>query len=238
MFIYKCKYVHLFSSIKRVIAKELITEDIPPIKSTETIDKALVWMDEFKVSHLPVVEGNEYLGLVSEDMLFDANNPDGILKDLHLNLNRPFVFEDEHIYSVMKLVSDLNLSICPVLDRDEHYIGLTTLQFLMELITNTSSVSMPGAIIVIEVSERDYSLGHIAQIIENNDAKVLSSYITSAPNSTALEVTIKINRKDIGGIVHALNRFDYVVKESYAETNKYNDDLKNRYDMLMRFLNP
>lgn len=219
-----------------MIAKELITEVIPPIKSTETIDKALVWMDEFKVSHLPVVEGNEYFGLVSEDMLFDANDPDGLLRDLLLNLPRPFVYENEHIYSVMKLVSDLSLSICPILDKDGKYLGLTTLPFLMELITNTSSISLPGAIIVIEVNERDYSLGHISQIIENNDAKVLSSYITSAANSTAVEVTLKLNRKDIGGVIHALNRFDYVVKESFAETNKYEDDLKNRYDILMRFL--
>lgn len=219
-----------------MIAKELITEDIPPIKSSETVDKALVWMDEFKISHLPVVDGNEYLGLVSEDMLFDVNKPDALLSDLPIQLNRPFVYENEHIYSVMKRVSDLNLSLVPILNAEGKYIGLTTLPYLMTLITNTSSVSLPGSILVIEVSDRDYSLAHIAQIIENNDAKILSAYITSAPNSTAIEVTLKINKKDIGGVVHALNRFDYVVKESFAESNNYKADLQNRYDMLMRYL--
>ena len=39
-------------------AIDLIQNDVPPIKFDESIEKALNWMDEFKVNHLPVVSGS------------------------------------------------------------------------------------------------------------------------------------------------------------------------------------
>ena len=49
-----------------MIASDLITNHVPPVKSNETIEKALFWMDEFRVNHLPVLEGKELVGVVSE----------------------------------------------------------------------------------------------------------------------------------------------------------------------------
>jgi len=184
---------------------------------------------------LPVVDGNEYLGLISEDIVYDCNAPEAALQDSGIVYNRPFVYEDRHIYDVMKTVSDRHLSVVPVLDLEDNYLGLTTLPHLMSLITNTASISVPGSVIVLELNDRDYSLGHIAQIIESNDAKILSVYLTSATDSTKIEVTLKINRKEIGGILQTLNRYDYVVQASYS-VKKHGDDLTDRYASLMKFL--
>ena len=221
---------------KRMIARQLITNDVPPIRSNETVEKALDWLDEFKVSHLAVVDGNKYLGIVSEDILFDAPSGRTKLKDLGVPLNRPFVFADRHIYDVMKMVADLNLSIAPILDKDENYIGLTTLPYLMELIVNTASISVPGSVIVLELNSNDYSLSYISRIIEENDTKILSSYITSAADTTQMELTLKLNRKNIEGVLQSLARHDYVVKESYSES-KYEEDMRDRFDSLMNYLN-
>jgi len=43
-------------------AYELITDEIPPLKHTDTGEKALQWMDEFKVSHLPVLKNGNFVG--------------------------------------------------------------------------------------------------------------------------------------------------------------------------------
>lgn len=218
-----------------MIARELITNDVPPIRSTETVEKALNWLDEFKVTHLAVVDGTEYLGLVSEDILFDANSSDLTLGELNISFNRPFIYADRHIYEVMKLVSDLQLSIAPILDKNDNYLGLTTLPNLMQLIANTASIGEPGSVIVLELNQNDYSLGHLAQIIESNDTKILSSYITSATDSTLMELTIKVNRKNIEGVLQALNRYDYVVNASYS-ANDFQEDMKDRYESLMKYL--
>ena len=41
-------------------AIELIQNDIPPVRINETIEKALNWMDEFKLNHIPVVNETEF----------------------------------------------------------------------------------------------------------------------------------------------------------------------------------
>ena len=218
-----------------MIARELITNDVPPIRSSETVEKALNWLDEFKVTHLAVVDGTQYQGLISENILYDAASSDMTIAELNVTLNRPFIYEDRHIYEVMKMVSDMHLSIAPILDKNDNYMGLTTLPSLMHLISNTSSISEPGSVIVLELNQNDYSLGHLAQIIEGDDTKILSTYITSSANSTLMEVTIKVNRKNIQGVLQALARYDYVVNASYSEID-YQEDMKDRFESLMKYL--
>ncbi len=218
-----------------MIAIDLITDTVPPIKASESVEKTLRWMDEFKVSHIPVIEGNNYIGLASDSMLLDMSQPNSSLKEAPLNLVKPFVRDNQHIYEVMQLVSTLNLTVVPVLDAEDRYVGLTTLPRLMNLITNTVSVSEKGSTVILELNQHDYSFAQIAQIIEGNDAKVLSIFTTSSSDSTELEVTIKINKQNIDGILQTFHRYDYTVRASYQES-KTEDDVRNRYEELMHYL--
>ncbi|MCT4582295.1 MAG: CBS domain-containing protein [Flavobacteriales bacterium] len=219
-----------------MLAKEIIINTIPPIKPNESGEKALNWMDEFKVIHLPVVRGKEYLGLISDNVIYDQNDATAPLENMNIAYNRPFVYADSHIYEVMKVISELNLTLVPILDRMDNYIGCTTLSKITSIFTNSSSITEPGAIIILDINKVDYSLAQIAQIIEGNDTKILSSYITSSPDSNKMEVTIKVNREHIGGVLQTLNRYNYVVK-AYFTQNKINDNLKERYQLLLTYLN-
>lgn len=218
-----------------MIASELIVDLLPPLKPKETCEKAMKWMSEFKLSHLPVVNGNEFVGIVSEENLYDLNNPSAPIVESGAQLIKTFVHADDHIFEVMKAMSENNLTIVPILDKQDNYIGATTLSHLMNLTTNTTSVKEPGGVIVLEVNENDYSLAQIAQIVESNNAKILSSYITSSPESTKMEITLKINVQDLGRIIQTFERYEYSIIESYQE-NDDDDDLQNRYDQLMKFL--
>ena len=91
-------------------------------------------------------------------------------------------------------------------------------------------------IIVLEINDKDYLLTEIAQIVESNDAKVLSMYITSHPDSTKFEVTLKINKMDVGSILQTFNRYDYIISASFTE-DTYTDNLQDRFDSLMNYLN-
>ena len=105
------------------------------------------------------------------------------------------------------------------------------------MMAEMASVQQPGSILVLEVSNQDYSLGEIARIVESNDAKVLSAYITSFPESTRLEVTIKVNRIDLSAIIQTFNRYDYNITASFSEESRWEELLINRYESLMNYLN-
>lgn len=217
-------------------AIDLISEEIPPLMHTDTAEKALNWMEEFKVSHLPVLKNGNFVGVVSESDLLDMMDTEKTLDALFQHLPRPYVLEGDHIYQVLAKISSAKLSVIPVLDNDEKYLGCTSVHHLMSLIANTGSIKEAGGILVIEVAATDYSMAQIAQIVESNDAKILSSYIMSSPDSTNIEVTLKINKLELDRIIRTFERYDYVIKATFQKSD-YEEDLKFRFDALMNYLN-
>ncbi len=218
-----------------MIAKDLITDEIPPLKHTDTGETALRWMDEFKVSHLPVLKNDNFVGLISESDILDRQDLEQSLDVLFDHLPRPYVKENAHIYEVLFKVAEHKISVIPILHEDETYAGCTSIHQLIMLIANTGSIKETGGIIVLEVNEIDYSLAQIAQIVESNNAKILSSYIFSSPDSTKLEVTLKINKIELGSIIRTFERYDYIISASYQKNNS-DEDLQMRYDAVINFL--
>lgn len=218
-----------------MIARELITDEIPPLKHTDTGEIALRWMDEFKVAHLPVLKNNNFVGLISESDILDKQDLDETLDKLFDHLPRPYVKESAHIYEVLYRVAEHKISVIPILAEDESYLGCTSIHQLISLIANTGSIKERGGIIVLEMNTNDYSLAQIAQIVESNGAKILSSYIISNLDSTKIEVTLKINQIELSRIIQTFERYDYTISASFQKSS-FDDDLQNRYDALLNFL--
>ncbi len=216
-------------------AIELITDEIPPLTHSDSGEKALRWMDEFKVTHLPVLKNGNFVGLLSESDVLDKMDLVENLDKLFDHLPRPYVFANAHIYEVLSKISEHKISVLPVLDENEKYLGCTTVYHLLTIIANTGSIKESGGILVLEVNSIDYSMAQIAQIVESNNAKILSSYIMSSMDSTKLEITLKINLIDLSRIIRTFERYDYVIKASYQKSEG-DEDIQYRYDALMNFL--
>ncbi|RCH56529.1 CBS domain-containing protein [Mucilaginibacter hurinus] len=219
-----------------MLAIDMVADVIPPVHTSDTIQKVMDRMAEFKVSHLPIVNEDQFLGLLSEEDMIqepDLNTPVGAL---NLSLVNPYVFEEQHIYDVIRLFNEQRVSVVPVLDAKKNYSGLVSINALNEYFAEITSVSRPGGIIVLEISNRNNSLAHMAQIVESDNAQVLSSYIRAFADSTRIEVTLKVNKQDISSILASFIRHDYDVKATF---NYYNerDNSKDRYDSLMNYLN-
>lgn len=219
-----------------MLAKELISNEIIPLKTSDTGLYAQKAMEEFKVSHLPIVNNIDFLGLITEEDVFLLNDPGEPIGNHPLSLATPYVDQYQHVYDVVLLIANEKLTLVPVLNKSNHYLGVITLQDLVGHFGHITAVQNPGGIIVLELNENDYSMAEIAQIIESNDAKILSSYITSHQDSTKVEVTLKINKINIYPILQTFNRYNYIVIASFSETN-YKNDLMDRYNSLMTYLN-
>lgn len=220
-----------------MLAKDLISDVIPALRTSDTGVKALYWMDIFRISHLPIVNNEVFLGLISDKDIYDLNTADEAIGNHNLSLFSPFVYENQHIYEIIEITAKLQLTVVPVLDYNKNYLGLITSQRLLNYFGELTAVKQPGGIIVLELNSNDYSLTQISQIIEGNDSKILSMYITSPPESTKLELTIKLNRIDVTSIIQTFNRYDYTVKASYMEDNEMDSVYFNRFEQFMHYLN-
>ncbi|MBL7950658.1 MAG: CBS domain-containing protein [Flavobacteriales bacterium] len=217
-------------------AIDLITQDIPPLKPQDDVSRALDWLEEFKVSHLPVVSEGRLVGMVRDQDLIDRGDPRGTVNGVMEKVEVPFIRGNQHIYDVMKLFSERGLTVVPVLDEMGVYLGSITEHEALKRLSEVVNIHEPGSIVVLEMNEVDYSLHQIARIVESNDAKVLSVYSHTLPDSNRLEVTLKINRADISDILQSFERYEIQVKTTY-QGSRFHDDLRGRYDELMRFIN-
>lgn len=217
-------------------AIELIQNDIPPVRINETIEKALNWMDEFKLNHIPVVNEIEYVGLLSDDMVYDYNQ----LKDSISNINflgkQQSVLENAHFFQVMSLISSYKLSVVPVCDEQRNYKGSISTKKLINVFSKQSGFNSSGAVITLLVNDFDYQLSQIAQIIESNDAKILSLYSENLESNNQLKLTIKISDGKLGAVLQTFSRYDYTVQDVFSD-DEINNQSKQRYDNLMKYLN-
>lgn len=218
-----------------MIAKELISESIPPIKPDDAGTRALKWMEEFKVSHLPVVDGRTFLGLISDDDILDMEIPDNPISSISDFYEKIFVNENKHYYDALKIISDDHLSVLPVLNDEGLYAGSISVNNIIEKLSTMVAVNEPGSVLILDVRANDYSLSQIAQIVESNDARILSAHVANNYDGN-LDVTLKINRAEINGIIQTFQRYGYIIKSNFQINNFYQDDLRNRFDSLMNFL--
>jgi acetoin utilization protein AcuB len=219
-----------------MVAKDLISEVIPSLKTSDLGQTALNWMEIFKISHLPIVNNQEFLGLISDTDIYDMNQPNEPIGNHVLTLYKPFVTTEQHIFEVIGLASRLKLSVVPVLDVKNNYKGVITSTDLIRHIAGISSMDQPGGIIVMEVLDRDYSLSQIAQIVEGNNVKILSMYITSSPASTQLEITLKVNTSDLVSVIKTFERYNYDVKTWVTDNDSMDRFYSERLDLLMKYL--
>lgn len=218
-----------------MIAKELISYELSPLRTSDTGEEAITMMNIFHVKHLPIVNDTQFLGLMSEEIILnhDMEEPIG---SYSLNLARPFALETEHIFEVMSKMAQGRLTVIPIVDKEDEYLGLVTMEDLIQYYATSFSFSEPGSILVIGTSKPQYSLAEISRIVESENAAILSTFLTASDDSNEVKVTLKINKQDISSIIASFQRFDYEITASFSDY-EYIDDLKERYDSLMSYLN-
>ncbi|MCR9288913.1 MAG: CBS domain-containing protein [Bacteroidetes bacterium] len=217
-----------------MVAEKIITTAILPLRTSDTGDQALAIMDDFHVRHLPIVNDKQLLGVISDDdiLLHDVGEAVG---SYALSLRRPYVKDTDHIYEVMRLLAEHQLTVIPVVNADNDYEGMISQEDVLNFFARTASFSDTGSIVVLEIGRRDYSMTEISRIVESEGAVILSSFITSEQDANLIEVTIKINRQNIQNIISTFERFNYSIKASFNE-QEYLESLQERYDSLMSYL--
>jgi len=164
-----------------MIASNLLSQSIVPLRTSDSGEEALSIMSDYYVKHLPIVNNEQLLGLISEDDILN-NDIQEAVGSFQLSMSRPYAKHKDHIFEVMRIMNEFNLTVIPVVDADDNYLGMISQDDLLRFFASTGSFTEPGSIIVLEMSKRDYSLAQIARIIESENAAVLSSFITTNPN--------------------------------------------------------
>lgn len=215
--------------------RDLILYELPSLGLKDSGTKALALMRDFHVYHLPVIERDDYLALISEEDILDWDSPEDPLSKAEFLKFRPAVFDDMHAIEAIKVVKEFNLSVIPLLDDEKKYVGSITVENLFNFITNTNSFEQEGGIIILRVSPLEYSLAEIARLAESDNITLQGVLLRQLDDSNMMTVTLKANKTDLRSFVATLERYEYQIVATYnALLNE--ETLKDNYNSLMRYL--
>jgi len=219
-----------------MLAKELLSTDFPVLEQNDTGIKALNLMEIFKISHLPVVSEGDLISVISDNNIYDLEIGEEKIKEFQLPLYKPFVNENQHIYEIIAIVSKYKLTTVPVLDDENKFVGTITVHELINYVANLLAVKEQGGIIELKMPFNDYSATQISNIVENNNMKILSMYVSEIENITDIKVTLKINSNDISTLIQSFERFNYDINPFFFNKDKDEIFYNERLDSLLNFI--
>ncbi|WP_424962827.1 hypothetical protein [Ekhidna sp.] len=220
-----------------MIAEQLINYMVPPLKPSDDIARAKQWMDEFRVKELPVVENNDFKGFISEDLLYDSEILHPEVSAYPLIGQSCVIPATSHYYDILRVQSDHQLEMVAVVSGDE-FKGVVLISDILKEFAKTAIVNAQGAIVTLQTSLNDYSLSEIARVVEMNGSTLLGANVKpDLDDPSLIEIVLRINHQDVNQIATGLSKSGYKVTSSFnTEDNSF--DEKDRYGMLMKFLDP
>lgn len=218
-----------------MLTRELTSQSLPFLRLHDKVYQALELMNENRVAHLPVVDGDKFIGILSEQDLLQAENDNASLDTFEQSFSTVSVKEEEHFLKAVQLAADNGLSVVPVVTEENELLGTVAYNDLLKFSSEFMSLSEPGGLIVLEMESNQYSFNDISKLVETTNAQITQLNTSNDPETGMMQVTLRINKPDISDVVAAFQRHEYNVKYFFGE-ELYTNELRSNYDNLMNYL--
>lgn len=216
-----------------MLTRDLISNSIPYLHKDDKVFHALQLMNDYHVTHLPVVEDNNYLGIVSEEQLLQTDDGN-MVSQLQITDDSTSVQAGDHFLKAIQAAVINKLSIIPVVE-EKQLLGIVTYDDLLRNASEFLSLNKPGALIVLELESKNYSFTEINRIVETNDAQITQLNSFTDAETGIMQVTIRVSKLEVSDIISTFQRYEYNVKYYFGE-ELYENELRNNFDNLMNYL--
>ncbi len=122
------------------------------------------------------------------------------------------------IYEALQIMHAYQTPEVPIAGSENHYLGLLTADSLIQWWSQLGAVQERGSVLILETDLPNYSLSHIAHIIESEHAQILSAYLLSHEEEPGKAyIVLKVNTPYLTGIVSLLERENYRLVSAYGD---------------------
>jgi predicted transcriptional regulator len=216
-----------------MLTRDLISNSIPYLHKDDKVFHALQLMNDYHVAHLPVVENESYLGIISEEQLLQSDD-EKTIKQLNVTDGTTSVQARDHFLKAIQTAVINKLSIVPVVE-EKQLVGIVTYNDLLRNASEFLNLNEPGALIVLELDKNNYSFSEINRIVESNDAQITQLNTYTDPETGLTQVTIRLSKLEVSDIIATFQRYEYNVKYYFGE-ELYENEMRTNYDNLMNYL--
>jgi hypothetical protein len=162
-----------------MIASQLINEHLSPLRTTDSVDAALLFMISQGVTELPLIEQKQLWNYVRLQQLATLPKDQTLGDVISKHPFPPSAHSNNHLYELIPLLAANELSILAVTDADGQYQGIIEQKSINKLIADSFTYRGMGAILVLRMSDRDFAPSQLARWIEENGAKFFGALFTA-----------------------------------------------------------
>jgi CBS-domain-containing membrane protein len=218
-----------------MLIAQLQSQSLPTLHGHDKVYQALQLMNDFHVTHLPIADGDKYIGMVSEEDLMQEDDDHQPLSSMEQSYSGYSVRDSDHFLKALQLAAENGLSVVPVVNAENELTGTVGYNDLLRHASEFMSLHEPGGLIVLDIPTNQYSFNEISKLVETNDAQITQLNTYNDPEKGTMQVTIRINKPEVSDIVATFQRYEYNVKYFFGE-EQYTNELRDNYDHLMHYL--
>ncbi|GAB3007215.1 CBS domain-containing protein [Niabella terrae] len=218
-----------------MLIKDLLLEQLPQVKLSDTVDTVLQWMYHDQLQQLPVVLEGRYLGMITEAVLQEEDGA-VLINELNARLSQVVLQEQEHFLKAVALAASTGFGVLAVTDTEGQYKGALMTGRLVQDLAGFLNLEEAGALVVLEMEPRQYSFSEISKIVETNDAQITQLNTSVNKETGMLQVTLKLNKLEVSDVIATFQRYEYHVKHYFGE-ELYANELRDNYENLINYLN-
>lgn len=212
-------------------AERIMNLNLPIVRPEDSASQVINLMDEYKVRHLPLVNGDQFVGLIYEDDVMDVDDETPMAT---FEARMVFTAPNCHLYDVVGQCVAAEVDALPVVDQGR-YVGCVDASSILRFLAKETHWAGHGAVIVLEVAQTDLSIAEIARLVEGSDSKVIACTTSQMEDSNNVEVTIKLQTQEVEPVLATFQRFGYSI-QTFLHAPKLEEEMRDRYEAFMRYL--
>lgn len=203
--------------------------DLPVLRLTDSVAKALKTLRAQGVNALAVVDNKDFIGLISSEILSQALSPEQSLADLRNHFSTFRMEEEEDVLASLPWFDEPTLDVIAITNGEGFFRGYLTKNEVGNLLLNSGLENKNGGIIRIPFQASRDSLSTIIRIIEEENGFVVRSFFQE-PN-----VVLQVQTEAFGKIISNLERHGIFIEKAFVFGEQLEID-QDRFDHLMRFI--
>lgn len=211
-----------------------LTNEVKPGKINYSAKQLLEIVQENKLTHLPMFDGLNFVGNISEEDLIELSHENEQV-DYSSYLENFFLSESSTLLEAVQMMYANQSNILPIINEQSRYVASITENDIIGAFASFPFVSSEGVSMLVSISEKDLSITAISNIIEGNNGKILGLMIVGNKEDRVY-VLLKFSTSNLLAIGETFERYGYQVIQKF-----YNDEkqelLQNRYAQLLKYMN-
>ncbi len=192
-----------------MIIKEVMKQVLTTVSPATTLTDAYTLMQNSNIRHLPVVENNKLVGIVTDRDLrlstsklakhpFEPNEAIGNIMSQPVKTTHP----SDPIESAAKLMRELKIGCLPVVE-EQRLIGIVTITDMLDALLLLTGITQPSGRLDVRLKNRTGELAKLAMLLAEYKVNI-HSILTYPEKDKTIRLVLRIGTIEIKLIAKAI----------------------------------